>query len=80
MVDLILVVEDSRAWHEENLERNAGHYSGFGRFMGAGGVAAVQGRGGWFNPYVKIGEGERGAKQRLELSDSKSFTPAFLHI
>ncbi|CAM9099014.1 unnamed protein product [Ectocarpus sp. 4 AP-2014] len=42
MLDLVLAVEDSEAWHKANLERNRDHYSGLARLFGAGGVAWLQ--------------------------------------
>eukprot|EP00903_Cladosiphon_okamuranus_P009410 g8974.t1 len=42
MLDLVLVVNDSKNWHQANLERNGAHYSGLARLVGAGGVARLQ--------------------------------------
>ncbi|CAM9227719.1 unnamed protein product [Laminaria digitata] len=42
MIDLVLAVRDSEAWHKANLERNPRHYSGVGRLLGASGVARFQ--------------------------------------
>ncbi|CAM9106839.1 unnamed protein product [Ascophyllum nodosum] len=43
MLDLVLAVKDSEAWHRSNLEsRNSEHYSGVARLLGAGRVAQLQ--------------------------------------
>jgi len=41
MVDYVFAVEDPRAWHAENLERNPAHYSWLARTAGAGWVASL---------------------------------------
>jgi hypothetical protein len=43
MLDLILAVEDPRAWHQENMARNWEHYSGLGH-LGPRAVAYIQGQ------------------------------------
>ncbi|GMF51445.1 unnamed protein product [Phytophthora fragariaefolia] len=41
MVDLVFAVDDPRAWHAQNLERNPQHYSAL-KYLGAANVAAFQ--------------------------------------
>ncbi|EGZ13450.1 hypothetical protein PHYSODRAFT_460205, partial [Phytophthora sojae] len=41
MVDLVFAVDDPRAWHAQNLERNPQHYSVL-KYLGAANVAAFQ--------------------------------------
>ena len=57
MLDLILVVEDAKAWHTENLRRNRAHYSHPWPALGASAIAAVQegyGAGLWYNTLVPL--------------------------
>ena len=52
-------VDDPVAWHRENLERNAGHYSWVASHLaGPAGLVAVShavGAGVHFNPFVRLG-------------------------
>jgi len=43
MLDLVFAVKDPLRWHEENLARNANHYS-FLRFFGPATIAQIQGK------------------------------------
>lgn len=54
MVDVVVVVRDAQAWHEENLRRNPADYSFLARLAGARACAAMQhaGCGAYYNPYV----------------------------
>ena len=57
MLDMILVVENSKAWHEENLRVNRDHYSFLPRTLGCGYTDWLQkfGKGKtYFNPLVSI--------------------------
>ncbi|KAK7103436.1 phosphatidate cytidylyltransferase, mitochondrial-like [Littorina saxatilis] len=53
MLDLIFVVDDPHAWHNQNIQRNRGHYS-FLRVFGSRAVSHVQdlGAGVYFNTLV----------------------------
>lgn len=54
MIDLVVATSNSTRWHEDNLVRNASHYSGI-RVLGAGALAAFQdnyGAGIFYNPLV----------------------------
>lgn len=56
MIDLVLAVDDSLAWHRENLHRNPSHYS-FLRYGGARTIDSLQKFGGgriYYNTLVKI--------------------------
>eukprot|EP00741_Cyanophora_paradoxa_P001133 tig00000459_g1093.t1 len=44
MLDVVLAVEDSRAWHEAHMARHGGHYAGLARALGPRFVALVQDR------------------------------------
>ena len=64
MIDLVFAVDDPRAWHAENLERNASDYAAYFRALGSrrGGAAAaaVQERGGaevFYHPAIHVGDG-----------------------
>jgi hypothetical protein len=41
MIDLVFAVDDSAAWHQDNLRRNPGDYS-FLKYLGADNVADIQ--------------------------------------
>lgn len=58
MVDIVLGVTDSAAWHRENMERNPSHYSALPRRLGPSTVARVQGLGAgtWFNTLLPVPE------------------------
>lgn len=58
-IDLVHVVEDPVAFHEENSAQNSSHYSGLLTY-GIGAVSMVQllGAGVYFNPYVPITDNE----------------------
>ncbi|DAZ93594.1 TPA: hypothetical protein N0F65_011778 [Lagenidium giganteum] len=56
MIDLVFAVEDPRAWHAVNIERNPSHYS-FLRCFGADNVASFQetyGAGVYYNTLVPL--------------------------
>ena len=55
MLDMVLVVEDSLSWHQQNLGRNRGHYS-FLKVGGAGGICKVQelSAGVYYNTLVQV--------------------------
>jgi translocator assembly and maintenance protein 41 len=57
MLDLVFVVDDSAAWHAENMQINAEHYSTLFS-MSPTMIARIQddyGAGMWYNPYVRMG-------------------------
>jgi translocator assembly and maintenance protein 41 len=56
MIDFIFTVEDSAAWHAENMQMNQNHYSSMANLLGPNFVAWVQnvGSGLYFNPYVDV--------------------------
>ncbi|KAL9185241.1 hypothetical protein ACHAXT_003018 [Thalassiosira profunda] len=57
MIDAILAVDDSQAWHAQNLHRHADHYSLLARTGGPRFVAWLQGNFGakiYFHPFVDI--------------------------
>ncbi len=57
MIDVVLTVDDPRAWHASNLSCNPCHYSGAARALGARIVTAVQeGFGGrmYYNTLIPI--------------------------
>ena len=55
MLDLILVVDDAKSWHDENIARNPSHYS-FLRYGGGTIIAKTQRAGGgvYYNTLVNI--------------------------
>ena len=60
MVDYLLAVDDTRAWHAANLRRNASHYAGAPRVLGGGAAAALAeriGAGVHFNTAVPFAGG-----------------------
>lgn len=64
MLDIILVVEDSEAWHKENMLQNPGHYSSL-LPMSFSQVAWVQENVPaqfWFNAYVAIPSGPQAGR------------------
>lgn len=56
-IDLILSVDDTFAWHKENLKANPKHYSGRVRMLGSDYLvkSTFDGAGIHFNPYVQHG-------------------------
>ena len=44
LLDLVLGVENSREWHEQNLGRNAHHYAPLPRRLGVNAIVATQER------------------------------------
>lgn len=56
MIDLIFASSNSKKWHEENLKRNANHYSLLSRTLGSDFINKVQqwGAGVYFNPMVTV--------------------------
>lgn len=57
MIDIILAVDDPRAWHERNLQRHSGHYSLMARLGGARYVTWLQTNFGarlYFHPFVNM--------------------------
>jgi hypothetical protein len=56
MIDLIFCVNDPLDWHRRNLLANRSHYATPLRWFGPRAIAAVQGSGVHFNPFIKIGD------------------------
>jgi translocator assembly and maintenance protein 41 len=57
MIDIILAVDDPRAWHGRNLQRHSSHYSLMARLGGARYVTWLQTNFGarlYFHPFVKM--------------------------
>lgn len=62
MIDLILCVDDTRRFHQHNMDANPGDYSSLARLLGAGGVGRLQATGTlgarvYFNPLVPLADG-----------------------
>ncbi|CAM9202160.1 unnamed protein product [Hapterophycus canaliculatus] len=78
MLDLVLAVQDSEAWHKENLERNREHYSGLARLVGPGGVARLQENFGaklYYNALVPISTtSHRGRSMKYGVISMKHLT------
>ncbi|KAL3807288.1 hypothetical protein ACHAXA_001224 [Cyclostephanos tholiformis] len=57
MIDIILAIDDPRAWHERNLRRHSGHYSLMARLGGGRFVTWLQTNFGarlYFHPFVNM--------------------------
>jgi hypothetical protein len=57
LIDLILVVQDAKQFHEKNMMQNAMHYSSLVKYvLGSSGATILQniGPGAFFNPYCYI--------------------------
>mmetsp|Transcript_39872 Transcript_39872/g.76198 ORF Transcript_39872/g.76198 Transcript_39872/m.76198 type:complete len:213 (-) Transcript_39872:3755-4393(-) len=84
MIDLIVVVDDPRQWHRENMLRNSGHYTFLPRAVGADATVAVAegvGSGIHFNAYVRtdVGMVKYGvASTQTVLEDLRTWSTLYL--
>jgi mitochondrial translocator assembly and maintenance protein 41 len=81
MIDLVLVVEDSLAFHRSNLSANSSHYS-FLKWLGAEAITHIQNEWGaqcYYNTLIPVSLGSNSMLIKYGIIDETAFKSDLLH-